>query len=369
MDVVIAIVLFLLFTSLCITKVIRDEKKVAEATKKEEHTEEEKEKNELKRAEMLELANTGNAEDQYNLGVAYLYGHYDFPWGSKMEAQKWIKNAADQGFPAAMEKLAEMREEEEKRAAEVENRKRMENLAASGDAEAQFKLGMAYQNGEHGFCKNPRDAIKWIKLSAEQGFASAVQELERQAESELKEKFADFHSDSKYDRTAGVTILEDLARELIKNGYVIGTPVKGSNNGKWGMVSIFPANSTYTKSQSWGASHYGSSANSSLGFIAFAVDRFGVSVPELHLRNAHLELQKTSMIRFQEGNRYHAISVSHVQGNAFIPMLIASQVAETDIPDWIKVCADVLKRGYGPVRCDNDWSNLICPPGEFLVSV
>lgn len=45
-------------------------------------------------------------------------------------------------------------------------------LAAAGDAKAQYNLGLMYARGD-GVAENPQEAVKWYRLSAEQGFAEA----------------------------------------------------------------------------------------------------------------------------------------------------------------------------------------------------
>ena len=48
--------------------------------------------------------------------------------------------------------------------------------AASGDAEAQYVLGMALLNGE-GVDANPEKGIEWLKAAASAGHAEAVEKL------------------------------------------------------------------------------------------------------------------------------------------------------------------------------------------------
>ncbi|HWU34888.1 MAG TPA: tetratricopeptide repeat protein [Methylovorus sp.] len=45
-------------------------------------------------------------------------------------------------------------------------------LAAAGDAKAQYNLGLMYARGD-GVSENPQEAVKWYRLSAEQGFPEA----------------------------------------------------------------------------------------------------------------------------------------------------------------------------------------------------
>ena len=48
--------------------------------------------------------------------------------------------------------------------------------ADQGDAEAQYNLGVIYNNGE-GVPKDDAEAVRWFQLAAEQGYAKAQFEL------------------------------------------------------------------------------------------------------------------------------------------------------------------------------------------------
>ena len=85
------------------------------------------------------LAEAGDANAQYNLGVMYSKGEgvlQDYK-----EAVKWYLLAAEQG-----------------------------------DANAQFNLGVMYRKGE-GVLQDDKEAAKWYLLAAEQGYASAQYNL------------------------------------------------------------------------------------------------------------------------------------------------------------------------------------------------
>lgn len=96
------------------------------------------------------LADHGNAEAQYRIGELYLHG-----WGVKndyMEAMKWKRKAGLNGLRAT---------------------------AQHGDAEAQANLAEVYDLGlrkKDGWGedvqKDPVEALKWHKKSAEQGFGA-----------------------------------------------------------------------------------------------------------------------------------------------------------------------------------------------------
>ena len=60
---------------------------------------------------LLEAANRGDAEAQFNLGIMYKNGLDDsryFAEGNRPEAVRWLLAAAEQGLPRAQIKLAEM---------------------------------------------------------------------------------------------------------------------------------------------------------------------------------------------------------------------------------------------------------------------
>ena len=60
---------------------------------------------------LLEAAEGGDAESQFNLGIIYENGLNDSRYaveGSRPQAMKWFRAAADRGLPHAQLKLAEM---------------------------------------------------------------------------------------------------------------------------------------------------------------------------------------------------------------------------------------------------------------------
>ena len=84
---------------------------------------------------LLERAEMGDAEAQYNLGDTYANGIGVTK--DDEEAVKWYRKAAEQGH-----------------------------------AEAQFSLGLMYAFGE-GVAKDLEEAVKWYRKAAEQGLAEA----------------------------------------------------------------------------------------------------------------------------------------------------------------------------------------------------
>ena len=89
--------------------------------------------------EIKALAEHGNIEAQFNMGVMYADGE-GVPENDS-EAVKWYRKAADQGY-----------------------------------ARAQFNLGVMYANGE-GVPENDSEAVKWYRKAAEQGIARAQSKL------------------------------------------------------------------------------------------------------------------------------------------------------------------------------------------------
>ena len=89
--------------------------------------------------EWMPLAEAGDADAQYNLGVMYNEG--DGVLQDYKEAVKWYRLAAEQGH-----------------------------------ASAQNNLGTMYDTGE-GVIQDYKEAIKWYRLVAEQGHASAQNNL------------------------------------------------------------------------------------------------------------------------------------------------------------------------------------------------
>lgn len=49
--------------------------------------------------------------------------------------------------------------------------------AQNGDAEAQYELGVAYEDGNLGLTKNRSEAAKWYLKAAEQGHAEAQRDI------------------------------------------------------------------------------------------------------------------------------------------------------------------------------------------------
>ncbi|MEI7455971.1 MAG: tetratricopeptide repeat protein [Nitrosomonadales bacterium] len=115
-----------------------------------------------------ELAEQGDAEAQYQLGMRYFrsYGGK----GDDKEARHWFWMAALQGHPKGMWKIAGMLSDAEQ--ALIWTLK----AAEAGCANAQWWAGCLYLRGE-GVIQGNEQAVYWYKKAAEQGDASALDSL------------------------------------------------------------------------------------------------------------------------------------------------------------------------------------------------
>jgi TPR repeat protein len=135
------------------------------------------------------LAEKGNAEAQYNLGVLYYkgprYNEKEELKGKGVpqdydEAVKWWRLAAEQGVAQAQYELGRIYESDLVEVPGPEPEKEVvkwTRLAAEqGHAQAQSMLGFYYKNGL-GVQKDYQEAVKWYRLAADQGDASAQNNL------------------------------------------------------------------------------------------------------------------------------------------------------------------------------------------------
>lgn len=104
---------------------------------------------------------------QYNIGINY----YDGKGVKKdyIEAARWFRRSAEQGFPFAERQLGRMYYEGEGVEKNNEEAFKWYNKAAEhGDASAQGLLGLMYYCGE-GIEKNNEEAINWMNMAAAHG--------------------------------------------------------------------------------------------------------------------------------------------------------------------------------------------------------
>lgn len=120
-------------------------------------------------------AESGNANDQHELGKWYDYG-----WTGntdRIEAVKWYRKAAEQGHAEAQNRLGKIFElglSVQQNYSEA--MKWYRKAAEQGNAHAQFELGVLYDTGQ-GVPENWVEAAKWFRKSAEQGHTGAQNNL------------------------------------------------------------------------------------------------------------------------------------------------------------------------------------------------
>jgi len=120
---------------------------------------------------LLERANAGDKEAQFELGWTYAKGeevHKDLK-----AAAEWFQKAAEQGNASAQANLGlayvkgDGVTKDNKKAGEW-----WQKAAEQGHAVAQFYLGFAYKNGE-GVARDHKFAALWYQKAADQGYVEA----------------------------------------------------------------------------------------------------------------------------------------------------------------------------------------------------
>ena len=114
---------------------------------------------------------TKTPEELYSIGESY-YKNEQF-----IEAVKWYRKAAEQGYAAAQYSLGfcydfgkgVTRDEQEAV-------KWYRKAADQGHITAQYNLGVSYDSGQ-GVTQNYKEAVKWYRKAAEQGHAQAQRKL------------------------------------------------------------------------------------------------------------------------------------------------------------------------------------------------
>jgi hypothetical protein len=118
-------------------------------------------------------ADSGNAEAQYWLGRIYGQGRL-LPIDAKKSAH-WFQKSAEQGYAPAEYAVCLMQSNREER----EREQCMWRAAEKGVPEAQFWIGVAYdQRGWFGVT-DKQEAFNWFKRSAEHDYVDAEAELGR----------------------------------------------------------------------------------------------------------------------------------------------------------------------------------------------
>ena len=122
-----------------------------------------------------ERALKGDLKSHFDVAACYARG-----WGVAMdqaEAVKWVRKAADQGYPMAQFSLANCYDNGNGVTKDpVEAAKWMRKAADQGFVSAQYSLAAYYASGE-GVSQNLAEAAKWTRKAAEQGYAPAQSNL------------------------------------------------------------------------------------------------------------------------------------------------------------------------------------------------
>ncbi len=121
--------------------------------------------------EWQRVAERGDANAQYNMGLLYTLGH-GVPQDLRCAAE-WYEKAARQGVPAAQYNLGVIYANGQGVPQNVtEARQWFERAAAQGLGLAEDSLGYFFATGQ-GVPRNYQEAAKWYRRAAEKGIASA----------------------------------------------------------------------------------------------------------------------------------------------------------------------------------------------------
>ncbi|HEV3239955.1 MAG TPA: tetratricopeptide repeat protein [Casimicrobiaceae bacterium] len=122
--------------------------------------------------ELRQLAERGNAEAQYRVGLMYEFGKgYD---ADMAQAIIWLRKAAAQGHVAAEVELGVIYTTGDGVPRDyVQAVGWFRKAATQGNATAQYNLGMMYAKGQ-GVPVDDAQAVAWFRKAAEQGFALAL---------------------------------------------------------------------------------------------------------------------------------------------------------------------------------------------------
>jgi len=127
-------------------------------------------------ASLLETAQQGNAESQYQLGMRYQYGD-----GVVMDinkANQWLAKAAASGDARSQHALSMFYQQYANNKEGAKKALLWEKKAADhGSADAQYALGIMFKNGRL-VRKNEVEAKKWLAMAARQGHLPAQLVLE-----------------------------------------------------------------------------------------------------------------------------------------------------------------------------------------------
>ncbi|MDE6241404.1 MAG: sel1 repeat family protein [Anaeroplasmataceae bacterium] len=126
--------------------------------------------------QLAEIANSGNVEIQNHLASVYLHGMFGVPQ-NYVTAKYWLEKAAKNGVAEAQYHLGVLYDNGWGCSQDYNMaRYWYEKSAAQNDSAAQYNLGYMYYHG-HGVEKNYLIAASWYEKAANQGHASAQYNL------------------------------------------------------------------------------------------------------------------------------------------------------------------------------------------------
>lgn len=120
---------------------------------------------------IINSANKGDKNAQYDLGMRYQYGNGVKKNRSK--AHRWLSKSAQAGSPQAQYALSLFYQQYARNAQGIKKSLLwIKKAADQGLADAQYSLGMMFRNGSlvH---KNPVEARKWLRRASVQGHMAA----------------------------------------------------------------------------------------------------------------------------------------------------------------------------------------------------
>jgi TPR repeat protein len=125
--------------------------------------------------ELMPLAEEGNMNAQYYIGLMYANG-YGLPQDPK-EAERWFDKFSKQLGVDAKFNLGVMYYQGKGVPQDYKTSiDWFKKAAEEGDSEAQFNLGFIYDNG-YGVPENQEEAVKWYRKAANQGIVKAQNKL------------------------------------------------------------------------------------------------------------------------------------------------------------------------------------------------
>ena len=215
---------------------------------------------------LMEAAETGNANAQFNLAQAYLEGRHGLKKNEKKAiswlesaaknnhrdaqyllgsfyyngkpvkrdfkiAKFWLNKAAKSGVDNAKVLISAI--DDLKRSKSKQQKKNLSTndlflaSANKGDREAQFKVGLMYLNGKDGFPKDQQKAFHWLSKAATQGHTAAQFEIGMM-----------YYKPGSTDNQEAETLLLQAAD-------------KGHTNAQYFLAAIYSQNKQYDTAAKW----------------------------------------------------------------------------------------------------------------------